>query len=352
MNKIIEGILASADFKLDKNGRKYPAKRIRMGEKEHVTEASYKGNIGVMELAKFHSSASPEQKQHFVDLMKKKSASKSEKEQSQMAAQIWRHVQKVTGVKLHQMENTQMLSFKSLLESKEDFILQSLADKDINASIKDGKVVVHDHTQHAKAKNMVKRMGMPHEVVKGVKEDLDESFDWHKHNGDWDKAKTAGKKFFDDEMAKSPNKTDAALKLKNQAAVEHKKGSYTAAVVKGHVEDYFDRQLRDDVNVDHTSTVVLEATQPFNFTAMVQGYVNHKSTADKAGIPCLTMEEYAAEFVELEEVTSKIVVPIKKPRDPNYKTLLAKKNASGAHRDKKKEFKAGKSRIRPDADFL
>lgn len=170
-----EGVIASADYKVSANGRKYPAKRIHMGTKEQqVSEASYRGNIGVMELAKFHSTAKPADKEKFTELMKKKASAKTDEEQRQMASQIWDHVQKVTGTKLHQMEST-MIPFKTMLESKEDFILQSLADKDINASIKDGKVVVHDHSQHAKAKSMVKRMGMPHEVVKSVKEELEES---------------------------------------------------------------------------------------------------------------------------------------------------------------------------------
>lgn len=38
----------------------------------------------------------------------------------------------------------------------------------------------------------------------------------------------------------------------------------------------------------------------------------------------------------------KVIVPVSKPRDPNYRTLKAKANASGAHRDKKAEEKRGK----------
>lgn len=170
-----EGIVTSSDYKVGKDGRRYPAKRFHMGEKEQVTEASYKGNIGVMELAKFHSSASAEDKAKFTDLMKKKSSAKSEKEQRQMASQIWDHVQKVTGTKLHQMENT-MFSFKDLLEDKNDYILQTLANRDINASMKDGKILIHDHSQHRKAQTIVRRLGVNHEVVKApIKEELEES---------------------------------------------------------------------------------------------------------------------------------------------------------------------------------
>lgn len=386
-----EGTIASADYKFDKNGRKYPAKRIHMGEKEkqQVTEASYKGNIGVMELAKFHSSASTADKEHFTRLMKKKSEAKTDKEQQQMASQIWDHIQKTTGTKLHQMEST-MVPFSTMLESKDDFILQTLADRDINASIKDGKVVVHDHTQHAKAKSMVKRMGMPHEVVKGMKEDLDESFDWHKHNGDWDKAKKAGKELFDGEMAKAKVKTDAALKLKTKAWEEHKKGSYIGAVVRGHVEDYFDRQLRDDVNVDDTATVVQEAMPTHEFNKLVRGYLTHKKAAKAGNFKPMTMDQYKRHSVKalsvkeetIEELSNKtldtytkkaagkeksgrewqrmsgliranmkkkdkvnedqkVVVPVPKPRNPNQGILANKKNAAGMHVDKKKKLKMG-----------
>lgn len=71
---------------------------------DRIEEASYRGNIGVMELAKFHSKASAQQKSKFAELMKMKANAKSDSEEKQMAAQIWDHVQTVTGVKLHQME--------------------------------------------------------------------------------------------------------------------------------------------------------------------------------------------------------------------------------------------------------
>ena len=364
-----EGVIASSDFKIGKNGRKYPAKRIHMGEKEkqQVTEASYKGNIGVMELAKFHSSASAADKEHFTHLMKKKSEAKTDHEQQQMASQIWDHIQKTTGTKLHQMESvssfdkesirakaqaarvavdrekkipgaskkaietgfrkavkqdykkadktmTEMLSFATMLESKDDFILQTLADRDINASIKDGKVVVHDHTQHTKAKNMVKRMGMPHEVVKGMKEDLDESIDWHKHNGDWTKAKEEGKKIFNDTMAGFSDtvagvkdKTNTALRLKTKAWEEHKKGSYIGAVVRGHVDDYFDRDLRDDVNVDDTATVVQEAMPTHEFNKLVRGYLTHKKAAKVGGFKPMTMDQYKRTSVKALSVKEDVL---------------------------------------------
>jgi len=59
-------------------------------KKLKVNEAAYVGNIGIMELMKFHSKATPEQKKKFDSLVK----SKKNKE-------AWNMVQDVTGVKLH-----------------------------------------------------------------------------------------------------------------------------------------------------------------------------------------------------------------------------------------------------------
>lgn len=159
--------IVSSDKKVTKDGRKVPARVIR--------EASYKGNIGIMELIKFKTNASPEQKKAFDLLMKKKSEAKSEQQEKQMASQIWDLVQTVTGVRLQQMEN-KLISFKSILESSDDHILHSLAQRDINASIKDGKVVIYDKADHKKAQGVVKRLGVPHQVVvqKNEETELDE----------------------------------------------------------------------------------------------------------------------------------------------------------------------------------
>ena len=59
-------------------------------KKLKVNEASYVGNIGIMELVKFHSKATPEQKKKFDKLVK----SKKNKE-------AWDMIQDVTGIKLH-----------------------------------------------------------------------------------------------------------------------------------------------------------------------------------------------------------------------------------------------------------
>ena len=58
--------------------------------KTKVDEAAYVGNIGIMELIKFKSKATPEQKKKFDELL----AKKKNKE-------VWALVQDVTGVKLH-----------------------------------------------------------------------------------------------------------------------------------------------------------------------------------------------------------------------------------------------------------
>lgn len=63
---------------------------FKHGISEELMEAAYEGNIGVMELVKFHQSASPEQKKKLQDHI----SNKRHKE-------AWKLVQNVTGVKLH-----------------------------------------------------------------------------------------------------------------------------------------------------------------------------------------------------------------------------------------------------------
>ena len=58
--------------------------------KSKVDEAAYVGNIGAMEMFKFHQKANEEQKKKLKDLIAKK---------NDKAA--WKHIQSVTGVKLH-----------------------------------------------------------------------------------------------------------------------------------------------------------------------------------------------------------------------------------------------------------
>ena len=55
-----------------------------------LKEAAYAGNIGIMELIKFKSKATPEQKKKFDSLIKNKKTK-----------EVWDLVQQVTGVKLH-----------------------------------------------------------------------------------------------------------------------------------------------------------------------------------------------------------------------------------------------------------
>jgi len=59
-----------------------------------LKEAAYEGNIGIMELIKFKSKASPEQKKKFDDHVKNK-----------RHKDAWKMVQHVTGVKLHKSVN-------------------------------------------------------------------------------------------------------------------------------------------------------------------------------------------------------------------------------------------------------
>jgi len=58
--------------------------------KSKVDEASYVGNIGMMELMKFHQKANAEQKKKLQQHIKNKEGSKA-----------WDHIQQVTNVKLH-----------------------------------------------------------------------------------------------------------------------------------------------------------------------------------------------------------------------------------------------------------
>ena len=67
---------------------------------------------------------------------------------------------------------------------------------------------------------------------------------WSASNGNWDKAKKEGRELVQAKLQEAKSggdRTDALLALKKQAEVEHKKGSYLAAVVVGEVNDYFSR---------------------------------------------------------------------------------------------------------------
>jgi hypothetical protein len=55
-----------------------------------LSEAAYKGNIGVMEVIKFRQKATPEQLNQFHDHIKNKNHKEA-----------WKLIQTVTGVKLH-----------------------------------------------------------------------------------------------------------------------------------------------------------------------------------------------------------------------------------------------------------
>lgn len=63
---------------------------FKHGFNEQVMEAAYSGNIGVMELVKFHQKATPEQKKKFNTHV-----------QNKQHKDAWKVVQSVTGVKLH-----------------------------------------------------------------------------------------------------------------------------------------------------------------------------------------------------------------------------------------------------------
>ena len=58
--------------------------------KSKVDEAAYVGNIGMMELIKFHQKANTDQKKKLQQHIKNKEGSKA-----------WKHIQSVTNVKLH-----------------------------------------------------------------------------------------------------------------------------------------------------------------------------------------------------------------------------------------------------------
>jgi hypothetical protein len=75
---------------------------------KELCEASYAGNIGIMELVKFHKIATPDQKkklQSHIDNKRHKEA--------------WNFIQKTTGVKLHKSVMEQQ-EFKSKAGAGED----------------------------------------------------------------------------------------------------------------------------------------------------------------------------------------------------------------------------------------
>ena len=64
-------------------------------------EASYAGNIGIMEMVKFHRMASPEQKAELNALLR-----------NQKQEEAWEFIQSVTGVKLHNENQTKLVAKK------------------------------------------------------------------------------------------------------------------------------------------------------------------------------------------------------------------------------------------------
>ena len=63
---------------------------LKFNEFQHLNELAYKGNIGVMEMVKFHQMATPEEKKELKRLI-----------DSNDKDAVWDLVTKVTGVKLH-----------------------------------------------------------------------------------------------------------------------------------------------------------------------------------------------------------------------------------------------------------
>lgn len=63
---------------------------FKHGFSEELCEAAYEGNIGVMELFKFHNQATPEQKKQLKDHI-----------QNKRTKDAWQLVRDVTGVNLH-----------------------------------------------------------------------------------------------------------------------------------------------------------------------------------------------------------------------------------------------------------
>ena len=72
---------------------------FKYGFNESLVEAAYEGNIGVMELVKFHSKATPEQKKKFKEHVDNK-----------RTKDAWKMVQSVTGVKLHKSVSEEVKS--------------------------------------------------------------------------------------------------------------------------------------------------------------------------------------------------------------------------------------------------
>ena len=66
---------------------------VDLEEDLQFLEASYPGNIGMMEMFKFHEVATPEQKKELKDLISTKQVQKA-----------WEFLQKVIGVKLHDFQ--------------------------------------------------------------------------------------------------------------------------------------------------------------------------------------------------------------------------------------------------------
>ena len=111
--------------------------------------------------------------------------------------------------------------------------------KELQAEMKTGKYSPEDVAELKNKEASLKRMIANYESKSAAPKT-----DWSKSNGDWTAAKKEGAEMFERALSSAKtggDRTDAALKLKAEAAEQQKNGSYLGAVVLGLVNDYFDR---------------------------------------------------------------------------------------------------------------
>lgn len=383
-----EGIKSSSDFQIGKDGRKHPAKRIHLGTKTKILGQKQMG----------------------------------------MGESI------------------------TTIDENEDHILQTLADQDINSSMKNGKVVVYDRKDVIKARLIVKKLGLNYPVIfSKINEELESLEELSKKTLDsyidkagkdyaerskkgYDKFKSyAGKDSLPPLNTPETSKEGNSL-LKRGNSLQRAKSKSFLKTAHPFFKDRansekpmkFSEYLKKTVQ---ESVIFLDEEIPVqHFNKLIKGWIQHKKNSKKGGFKPMNFQQYHSftkqfhpdikealaimESYDVEELNElsknalasyvvkanhdignknaersekvrttdnyfgtkqynkdldklsnryggiakaarklakesmemaeeKIILDVKKPRDPNHTILMNKIKASGKHRDKKKDQKNG-----------
>ena len=154
----------------------------------------------------------------------------------------------------------------------------------------------------------------------------------------------------------------------NKAKAVVKKLGLSHNVIQGKIQEEYDE-------LDEGTLNLLWEMSNQTFTGLVKGYLAHKRRAKVGGFKPLSFDKFHETVKKINDIKeqflsskedmqitedielynfveqkmneeNKISLPAPKVRNTNYLTLINKKNASGKHKDKKKESKNGESKYK------